>query len=232
MVMRAKISWRPRAALTLLALATLGVACASVLGIEDAELDPLLGGTGGDDPTTLCDDYCSATATNCTGDFLQYTSDTVCRGVCDELPEGDLDSPVGNTVACRLNNANEAAQIGPDTECSAAGPGSDGECGDNCDSFCLLLQGLCIDVFNATYQGNIANCRSDCEANIVDLFEQNNTTFSSLLSTEGNDLQCRLYHVTQAVLDADTHCQHANGAGPCAAVGGGGSGGSGGSGGN
>jgi len=208
----------------------LATACASILGIEDASPDPLLqggAGQGGNGPVGYCDDYCSSIEENCQDDLQQYSARAVCEGVCAALPEGNIDNPVGNTIACRMKNATEAGQIGGQTECSAAGPGTDGICGDNCDSFCLLFQSLCSVQFEQEFAGSLNDCRELCNT-LPDLFDDDGTTFSSSLTTQGNSVQCRLYHVSQAVLDAATHCKHASGDPPCASAnsagGGGGSG--------
>jgi hypothetical protein len=225
-----------RFSLALAGVALMSAACASIIGIEDAEKDPLLNGggnaAGGSAPTTLCGQYCAALTANCTDDFQQYFSETVCLDVCAALPLGEEANPVGNTIACRHINAGQAADIGPQTECSAAGPGSDGVCGDNCDSYCLLFEANCEERFLAAH-GNQPTCRSFCDDNIPDLFELDGTVFSAALTTMGDNLQCRLYHVSQATIDKNTHCPHADGESVCSdgTGGGGGMGGAGGAGG-
>ena len=229
---------------TLLGVATLA-SCVAVLGIEENPniIETNVGGNvggntggnnqGGAPEVTDCASYCEVINRNCSGEFLQYTGDDVCMGVCDAFPLGDFDDedPIGNTIACRGVNASQAAaeQLGPTTECHGAGPSSDGQCSTHCQSYCILLESLCTEsgIFQMVYQ-NQTNCLNDCMNNVPVLDE----FFSSSIHTAGDHIQCRTYHVTQAVLDDTTHCPHAAGlAQPCLAMGTGGGGGAGGAGG-
>jgi len=209
-----------------LALTLTATACSSILGIEDAELDPLLeggGGQGGGEPGNLCEQYCTTITANCTDDAAQYSSEANCNQVCPNLPGFNDPGTIGDTVGCRLENAQQAGTIGVD-ECPTAGPGSEGICGDNCDAFCLLLEKACSDVDLFEYNSQ-ADCKADCQT-FPDM-----GPFSATLTTSGNSIQCRLYHVSQAFEDAAFHCQHAAGKAICVDGSGGAGGGSGGAGG-
>lgn len=203
------------------------VACDAILGFEDAELDPLLvggGGAGGAAPDDLCAEYCATITANCTDANTQYSSEANCNQVCPNLPGFNDPSTIGNTVGCRLENANQAATIGPNDECPTAGPGAEGQCGENCETFCRLFEKACgaetVDQFPYADQGA---CRTDCET-FPDVggfsADANDGT------TDGNSVQCRLYHVSQAFIDAAFHCQHAAGQDVCIDAGTGGAGGS------
>jgi hypothetical protein len=203
-------------------------ACANIVGIEDAELDPESGASGGSnsssggasgatpgagdagadgDPNSphsiLCARYCTAVMKNCTGPVQVYESPTVCRRVCARLDAGENNARSGNSINCRLFHANQIELIGEEeTECPAAGPGGDGVCGENCDGYCTLLAALCPVTLSL-------ECRVSCPS----IPDQGGYDSSH---TSGGDLQCRLYHVSAATIDATFHCPHAAGAGPCA----------------
>lgn len=220
--MRRAASWL-RMGLTLALLAS----CASLVGIEDAKLDPEAGsggagtggqtaqsggisgvtdagqgGDGGDPTLPLCVRYCNAVMKNCTGLAQVYESAAVCLRVCQTLDPGTPDDRSGNTIGCRFFHAKQIELVGEEaTECPAAGPGGDGVCGTNCQGYCTLLQGLCPPALGV-------ECRATCPE-LTDLggFDSSKTS--------GQTLQCRLYHVSAATLDPAFHCPHAAGAGPC-----------------
>ena len=193
----------------LVALAFSVTACDAILGIEDAQLDPLLGngGGGGAAPGNLCEEYCATITDNCTGDDRQYSSEENCNQVCPNLSGFNNADTIGDTVGCRLENAQQAGTLGPD-ECPTAGPGSEGQCGDVCTTFCLLFEKACgtdPDLFD---YANQAACRQDC-ANFPD-----GGPFNVTLDA-GDSIDCRLYHVSQAFEDAGFHCEHAAGQDIC-----------------
>jgi hypothetical protein len=174
------------------------VACAQVLGIEDAALDPRFA------TEALCNEYCNTVEANCTGEFDVYTSPDTCRGVCSALQPGEPGVAVGNTIHCRLANAKAAESTQEfGQHCPAAGPGGDGICGENCESYCTVLEKACPNEF-ARFDG-AGDCVSECEANVPDLggFD--------ISQDEGNSMQCRLYHVSAASDKPVPHCKHAIG---------------------
>jgi hypothetical protein len=227
-------------------LATLAAACASIVGIEDAEVDPTLrlgegGAQGGDGGSAtggdagaggeaaeggtagsnggasggtvggqggggadagagppLCDEYCDAVIANCDTHRV-YASPLICQAICEILAPGSPGDRSGNTVHCRLSNAELAVATGEPTEhCPAAGPGGAGICGDDCASYCVLMAHFCPDF------GTEEECRGNCPS--IPTIGGYNTTMTS-----GNTLECRLYHVSAATQDARTHCPHAAG---------------------
>jgi hypothetical protein len=213
----------PRFALIAALFLTLGLssACDAILGIQDAQPDPLAtGGGGAGVPDTLCGEYCATVMANCTIMDAQYSSVENCLATCPSLPGATDASEVGNTVGCRLKNARDAATVGPLTECPAAGPGSEGICGDNCEAFCRLFEVQCSDLFNEDYMSvGQPGCRDDCET------FPDAGTFSVTATNQGDTVQCRLYHVSQAFDDPVQHCLHAAGNAVCiSGDGGGGSG--------
>jgi hypothetical protein len=171
--------------------------------------------------TTLtqdCPTYCSAIAAACTGDNQQYSTAATsqnCAKTCALFPVGAATDKSGDTLGCRLYHTQNAAIAGNAAlHCPHAGPGgaavdaTTGTCGDNaCADFCALEVKVCgtIDAggANAQYQ-NQAACMSSCAT-----FTK--TPAYSAATTSGNTFACRLYHITNAAVDAPsaaTHCKH------------------------
>jgi hypothetical protein len=197
---------RVRQALLAALALPIALSCASILGIEEAQLKP---DTTGDDagvgttahPNALCDQYCAAVMKNCTGPELeQYPSVPYCLAVCPAMPQGTRADTRGNTVGCRLRFA-EAAGLGERTlSCGAAGPGGNGLCGENCESWCTLEHNICPDVY-ATDQ----DCLDACKTFPVEGKYNDSDPIQS-----GNKFECRLYHVTAAAgfNNPGLHCPH------------------------
>lgn len=145
--------------------------------------------------TLDCATYCSRIMTNCTGDNAMYGSMNLCMTTCAGFPEGTLADTGGNTLGCRIYHAG-AAVGDPATHCRHAGPGGDGACGGNCESFCHLATAICGTQYPL---GEL--CITQCGAYPA-------TPPYSAMTTSGNSLACRLYHLTAASSDAAAHCQH------------------------
>jgi len=90
-----------------------------------------------------------------------------------------------------------------------AGPGGDGTCGQNCEAYCLLLRTHCSARFDGTFDG-LAACTAACQQ-IPDA-----GGYTTAMS-QGDSIQCRLWHVSAAAVDPSMHCGHAAGDLPCAA---------------
>ncbi|HEX3594142.1 MAG TPA: hypothetical protein VHU80_03545 [Polyangiaceae bacterium] len=210
---------RWRQAVSAMVVVPLAVSCASILGIEKAEQEPAKsedagGGAGGDSadhPSALCADYCAKAIANCTGDFELYPSLSFCLAVCKALPPGTRTDITGNTVGCRLHLAESAAAIEKSFNCSAAGPGGNGVCGDNCDSWCTIEAAICPTIY-ASNDDCLTACRT---------FPVLGTYNDTLPTQSGNSFECRLYHVTAAAgIDPNFHCPHTDidlKNGPCSA---------------
>jgi hypothetical protein len=212
-----------------LSLGVLGfsiAACGDMLGFESATLDPLTaaGGAGsteewseggaGDDvhpfQDALCKTYCDTVLRACPSDtsgktFAVYDSRSSCERHCALLPAGTAGDEAGNSIACRLTNARIADAFPGEraTACPAAGPGGDGICGDNVESYCTLAIATC-----GAYD-SVGQCVRE-SAQVPDLggFD--------ISQVDGDSLQCRLYHLQAALVSPVTHCPHALGASPCA----------------
>ncbi|HVW30102.1 MAG TPA: hypothetical protein VHC69_32310 [Polyangiaceae bacterium] len=174
----------------------LAASCASILGIEKADLETASTSDAGG---SLCDEYCSKALANCSGQFELYPTRDFCLAVCAALPEGKRTDTSGNTVGCRLHFAESAAVVEKPVNCSAAGPGGNGVCGDNCESWCTLESQICPSIYAST-----ADCLAACNTFPV-LGSYNDT----LPTQTGNSFECRLYHVTAAAgIDPVLHCPH------------------------
>lgn len=91
--------------------------------------------TGGE--ALSCAAYCATIGANCAGADAQYGNNDTCLATCAAFPPGTLADVSGNTLGCRNYHAGAAAQDAS-THCVHAGPGGDGICGGNCESFCIM----------------------------------------------------------------------------------------------
>jgi hypothetical protein len=173
-----------------------------------------------------CADYCTKIQANCTTTNAQYPSADQCLATCATFTVGTGADTTGNTLGCRVYHAENSAGAGATLHCPHAGPGGDAinapntyctkpatGTGDVCDSFCNIEIGVCGSLaapktgITARYQ-DLAACKTACAG-----FEK--TTLYSV-GAVGNNLACRLYHVTNAALfasqgntaTASTHCGH------------------------
>jgi hypothetical protein len=167
---------------------TAGWSCEGVLGIEDAELDPLLGQGGG--APAVCETYCETVAASCAGEDAVYINRDTCLAFCSHLPEGQPGDAVGDTVYCRLSQAQLAAATGePRVHCPLAGPGGGDTCGENCESYCVVFEQVCSARFEQSYAGP-SDCISQCRSDLVDIGDYDVSMQS------GDTLQCRLWHLS------------------------------------
>jgi hypothetical protein len=174
--------------------------CATIVGIEDHPFD---GGPGASPPpSSECVAYCDAVEQGCKGSNALYSTRDACLGTCAKLDPGDELEPVGNTVACRKKEAQRALDTEePQTHCRSAGPGGAPTCGNNCDSWCTLLQETCPKEYVA-----MPNCQRACAA------LKDRGTFNLDVDHDGDTIQCRLEHVSNATgspTAPQTHCGHA-----------------------
>jgi hypothetical protein len=178
----------------------LAFGCAQVIGIQDAKLED----ASTDAPQSLCELYCSKVMEFCTGGLQVYAKVETCMLACEKFPPGQSGDVSGNSVECRLRNAELADTTGePQTHCPAAGPGGNGGCGSNCEGSCTLMLATCPGFFASSTE-----CESACAA-VPDMGGFN------VSQQSGNSMQCRLYHVSAAQLDPTTHCPHAAGMAIC-----------------
>lgn len=156
------------------------------------------GGTEVDELENACDDYCTLVMRNCQGPVAQYSDLSTCLATCSTMEVGAPGSRDGNTIACRTFWA--AIAEGEAGECTSAGPGGAGTCGTNCESFCASTLAICGDQNNPPY-ASTAECVTACGGfSATEPFDASDIA--------GNTLACRIYHMTAAATDPDTHCQH------------------------
>lgn len=218
----------------------LGSGCQSIIGIEDKTYDGSLAETGGrsgtggasnasgggsqvpSDVSPACREYCELAKENCTNecngaddgrcpkDYKLYPSDVVCWNVCKAIEELEFDDP-NNSVACRLREARNAGVTGEVWEhCPAAGPGGAGVCGDNCESYCELMDSFCgaEEFENFRDPDCVAKCRGLRDADTDEIPDATASAFGEKRHHDGDSVQCRLVHVSNASASV-THCWHA-----------------------
>lgn len=176
------------------------ISCKGVLDIPERKYDSTL------DPEAApgCADYCAAALSGCTATASLYASVDTCTKTCAVLAPGKNGDTTGNTIGCRKYQA-EAAQMTGETAdtCPAAGPGGDGKCGSNCESYCELLKAIC-----PTQYATLDDCPAAC-AKVPDKGGFHEPT------PDENSIQCRLFHLTSATLLPEHHCPHAIGLAVC-----------------
>lgn len=172
------------------------VGCRNVLGIQELGSDQL-----------TCDVYCDTVGKACSGTRAQYESREACMALCPTIPVGTLQDRAGNTLGCRLTLAANIAATG-EGECAAAGPGGAGQCGADCDAVCVSALAICPTDFTSM---------ADCQAQCSPLLTCGPFHVVAGVTPDDGSVQCRLYHVTSAAIDAPTHCPHVMGKGLCIA---------------
>ncbi len=161
-----------------------------------------------------CADYCDNAMMNCTAANAVYTDRAECEAICGAFgwEAGDpvtVSGPLtGNTIGCRAYHAGAPAGEDPGTHCPHAGPTGANQCGTLCESYCSAALSVCTGG-DAIY-ADMPECMTACAG--LD-------ATADIGVTNGDSVQCRLYHLGVAVSsgDAATHCPHAgeSGAGVC-----------------
>ncbi len=144
----------------------------------------------------VCANYCELMTANCSGDNRQYRTAGQCEAVCDALDIGKKGDEEGNTAYCRVHFVKEAEES-PGIHCPAAGPGGDGVCGDNCESFCYLQTAICSG--DDRQYPTITECVTECEE-----FDQSDVYASS--AGAGDTFACRLAQLVMAATSPEVYC--------------------------
>jgi len=181
-----------------------------------AELKPLLKCV--DDPmaTPDCKKFCRLDMAECSdAGYPVYENEAQCVAVCEALEPGHISDTKENSVGCRMYHAYNS-MLDPKTHCAHSAPGGDGHCVDgdehdagNCQSYCRLLRSACKDDFEGSFADQDA-CQADCMKLDGHEADSNYST-----AAKGNNLQCRLLHVSRALLNPSKECAAAQGASPC-----------------
>lgn len=180
-------------------------ACNAVLAIEERTFEP-------------CQTYCDTLDTACTGNLQQYQNKDTCLKACALIEPGDFDAPTGDTLACRVKNAELAVNGDKQKLCTLAGfagvaAGGVTDCvTDRCKTYCGFMTEVCAGV--STIGNDFEECLSSCgrtpdnpawgpeDVNVKD---------------HDNSIQCRIWHLSVATT-ADSHCAHAEGVVKCDGV--------------
>lgn len=151
-----------------------------------------------EDEGLTCANYCDSVLEVCVDENAQYTTTAQCLQICAHMDLGTTDDTNINTLGCRNRFAIEAIEA-PGIHCTSAGPGGNGVCGSNCESFCHGQNSVCVGA-NQQYN-TIAGCMNAC-ATLDDSVSYTHTVLS------GNTLACRLSHLSLAAGVPNTHCPH------------------------
>ena len=174
--------------------------CAVLLPIAcfTPERTPMGQESGDEGEAQSCAQYCTQVDDHCEADLQQYPGTVECEAVCSVFAAGNVDDTLGNNLACRIYHAGNAAED-PAGHCRHAGPGGDGVCGGNCESFCSLAAELCSG--DQSQFASTEECISACNQ-----FPTEPPFNSGVVS--GDSFACRLYHLEVAALQPATHCPH------------------------
>jgi hypothetical protein len=167
-----------------------GVAVLHACVIEERPFDAQLG---------ACTDYCREIAGRCTGDSAVYENDEQCLAVCAQLPLGSAEDPPGeNTLLCRLDQL-YAGGFEATSRCPAAGPGGNGACGDDCESFCALRRQACSE--EQPSELDIAR-ENFCERSCPGLARAPGPSIQ--VNAFSDTLECRMIQLARAFADPAT----------------------------
>jgi hypothetical protein len=203
------VMWRRLlSSVSLLAGLAGAVACNSVLGFDEAKLDPGTTTTQDQTQPLTCDTYCRTIMANCTGLQQEYLNADICKAMCQHFELGLPDDTTEDSLSCRIYHANSAKES-PTVHCSHAGPTGATHCGrDPCAAFCLLEVALCNGPL-LQYPGGEAECRRECAQYTYPIDDPTKAD----LVPDGNTLNCRLWHLESAYDPTNpqaktTHCPH------------------------
>jgi hypothetical protein len=207
----------------------LAVGCAQVFGIDEACQigEP---GCAAQEP---CAEYCERVTAKCSADWPQYDDARgECESVCFYFERSSPGGPAaGNTLDCRLERARSSGGE-EQSDCNAAGRGSNGACGSNCDAYCSLMRGVCparyADFDTSDADDDEGMCHRVCEAMADAEVDYTPLPFevNPRLDAEGQPtLYCRFWHLGTAAIELQQdgitntfHCDHAFGDSECEPV--------------
>jgi len=168
--------------------AVLAWGCQSLAGIEDRTLGP-------------CGEFCDTVMANCIGPNQVYETREKCLALCELMPVGDPNEPQGTpTVACRMREARLADTADGEAlprRCRSAGP-EGVDCGGGCENYCKLYEQACSEVQCGSTQNCIDKCEALVDRGAFDLHEDH----------DGDTLQCRVVHLSNATIQPTPHCSH------------------------
>jgi cysteine-rich repeat protein len=128
-----------------------------------------------------------------------YGDDATCQVACENFPsDAETGSTEGNSLQCRIYHGT-AAEMDPALHCAHAGPFGGGVCGDYCELYCDIMEANCSESYP-----DRDTCLNTCDTFPADGVDGD---------TDGDSVQCRMYHGVVAASDAVTHCPHASATG-------------------
>jgi hypothetical protein len=178
------------------------IGCNGILGIDERTLAEDTSGLS-------CQNYCDAIQTACTAEFQEYQTPEACIATCEAMTLGTL-GDTGNTIGCRMKNVQLAGDTGELGDyCPISGPLGGGNCGDRCENFCALFVPHCASFSAVTDQaGCIDLCQTSPDNAVWDPRDPEQKDYDA-------SLQCRAWHLSNALLDPTLHCNHADGTTKC-----------------
>jgi hypothetical protein len=176
---------------------------------RDADpVDVFDGSTGVDSgiappPPLSCTKYCELVQDHCKGEHAQYASKEECLAFCAHIPPGDPNQMKETPgMYCRQAYAGNPSLTDPEKYCAAAGPFGGGICGDRCTAFCQVTFSACAPDGSAGPYASVPKCKTECvEYTFKDAGVEGGGEGLDGPKT-GDTLNCRLYHLRQAVTDA------------------------------
>jgi len=153
-------------------------------------------------PEPSCTAYCGRVMDSCTADHAQYRSHDECLAMCALLPPGKGGETEGNTLACREYYAGTPARTDAPSYCASAGPFGGRNCGDRCTAFCQLTLAACSpDAGKAPYR-TYGDCQADCAEFAYEWADAGDAGGDDPYGpSTGDTLNCRLFHLREAVAD-------------------------------
>jgi len=159
-------------------------------------------------PEPECTAYCDSVLDACKDSHAQYSSREECLAFCTQFPPGKAGESAGNSLACRQFYAGSPARTDSSGYCGAAGPfGGGGVCGDRCPIFCELTMGACPSEAGVAPYASYPDCQTACLGFAYKDGGADGGGEPPTGPTSGNTLNCRLYHLREAIL-AGTGCEN------------------------
>ncbi len=150
-----------------------------------------------------CESYCTLMPTVCDG-RNPYDSPETCLAECGQWPVGTADDVTGDSLGCRLNALDQAADNwNPDVNCRRAWPSSDGTCRDpdapDCATYCMAFIGNCQEPLVTNGLGALAfQNAEDCEPICGSWYP------GTVEQEPQNSVGCRVFHTMAATMVPDT----------------------------
>ena len=186
----------------LVGLFALGLAACGASGPSGAQDGAAGDATGA---ALSCTSYCATIQAACTSDIQQYSDMNSCVASCAAFPVGAAGDTSGDTLGCRITYAKKAAASASAAalQCTHAGPGGDGVCGDNCSGYCDIAMMYCTAANMAELYDSRTACMADCATRMTDMKLD---AGDGQRTDMGNEVACLLYHAQMGAVAPVSHC--------------------------